>query len=98
LPVAAPWYFPTAEEYAARLAAAGFATESIALFARPTPLPTGLRGWLETFANPFVGVAAPAERSAILDEVTALLAPVLRDPRGCWTADYIRLRFFARRA
>jgi SAM-dependent methyltransferase len=97
-PVASPWYFPTAEEYAARLDAAGFATESIVLFARPTPLPTGLRGWLETFANPFVAVAAPAERSAILDEVTALLAPVLRDTRGSWTADYIRLRFFARRA
>jgi hypothetical protein len=29
--------------------------------------------------------------------VTALLAPVLRDAQGRWSADYIRLRFAARR-
>jgi SAM-dependent methyltransferase len=97
LPVAAPWYFPTVEEYADRLQEHGFVVDSIALFARPTLLPTGLRGWLTTFANPFIAVAAPAERGAILDAVTALLAPVLRDAQGRWSADYIRLRFAARR-
>ncbi|MCW5774424.1 MAG: class I SAM-dependent methyltransferase, partial [Rhodospirillaceae bacterium] len=35
-----PWYFPTAEEYAAKLQAAGFVLRRIELFARPTPLPT----------------------------------------------------------
>jgi SAM-dependent methyltransferase len=97
LPVASPWYFPTVEEYADRLQVHRFVLDSIALFARPTLLPTGLRGWLNTFANPFVAAAAPAERSEILDAVTALLAPVLRDTQGRWSADYIRLRFSARR-
>jgi SAM-dependent methyltransferase len=97
LAVATPWYFPTVEEYADRLEAHGFALDSIALFARPTLLPTGLRGWLATFANPFVAVAAPAERGAILDAVATLLAPVLRDTQGRWSADYIRLRFAAHR-
>jgi SAM-dependent methyltransferase len=97
LAAASPWYFPTAEEYAERLEVHGFALESITLFARPTLLPTGMRPWLDTFANPFVASATPAERDEILDAVTALLAPVLRDGQGRWTGDYIRLRFAARR-
>jgi SAM-dependent methyltransferase len=97
LEVASPWYFPTAEEYGERLQVHGFAFESIALLARPTLLPTGLRAWLDTFANPFVVSVAPAERDEILAAVTVLLAPVLRDSQGRWTADYIRLRFATRR-
>jgi SAM-dependent methyltransferase len=96
-PVASPWYFPTAEEYAERLRAHGFALDAMVLFARPTLLPTGLRGWLETFANPFVAGVQAAERAEILADVTALLAPVLRDTQGRWIADYVRLRFAARR-
>ncbi|MGO4725766.1 MULTISPECIES: hypothetical protein [unclassified Inquilinus] len=62
---------------------------------RPTPLPTGMRGWLDTFASPFLeGLDGPA-RVAVLDEVAALLAPSLRDQSGRWTADYVRLRFAA---
>jgi trans-aconitate methyltransferase len=97
LPVANPWYFPTVEQYAERLQVNGFRVEGIALFARPTLLPTGLRNWLTTFANPFVAAAQPSERGEILDAVTALLAPVLRDTQGRWSADYVRLRFAARR-
>ena len=65
------------------------------LFPRPTPLPTGMRGWLETFANPFCAALAPNERGDFLDEVTAMLSPVLCDSQGRWTADYMRLRFAA---
>jgi hypothetical protein len=36
-----------------------------------------------------------ALRGAYLDEVTALLKPVLCDADGKWTADYTRLRFAA---
>jgi hypothetical protein len=43
------------------------------------------------------GTAAPVERGEILDAVTALLAPALRDTLARWTADYTRLRFAARR-
>jgi trans-aconitate methyltransferase len=90
-----PWYFPTVDEYETRLRRAGFGLQSVQLIPRPTPLPTGMRGWLETFANPFCGALAPNERNDFLDEVTALLKPVLCDSQGRWTADYMRLRFAA---
>ena len=90
-----PWYFPTVDEYETRLRRAGFVPQSVQLIPRPTPLPTGMRGWLETFANPFCAALAPNERGDFLDEVTALLKPVLCDSQGRWTADYIRLRFAA---
>jgi SAM-dependent methyltransferase len=90
-----PWYFPTVEEYEARLRRAGFVAQSVQLIPRPTTLPTGMRGWLETFANPFCAAIAQPERDGFLDEVTALLKPVLCDSQGRWTADYMRLRFAA---
>lgn len=95
LHVASPWYFPTADEYAQLLASAGFVVEVVALLPRPTPLPTGLRGWLETFANPFVAAVEPARRDEIFAAVETLLAPILRDRAGLWTLDYVRLRFAA---
>jgi SAM-dependent methyltransferase len=92
-----PWYFPTVDDYEVRLRRAGFVPRSIQLIPRPTPLPTGMRGWLETFANPLcAALPRPQEdRSEFLDEVTALLKPVLCDADGRWTADYTRLRFSA---
>ncbi len=91
-----PWYFPTPDDYRERLVRAGFKVESMALIPRPTPLPTGMRGWLETFAIPFTKSVAEEKREAFLGEVTERLRPVLCDERGRWTADYMRLRFLAR--
>jgi trans-aconitate methyltransferase len=93
-----PWYFPTAEEYSAKLAAHGFTIESIELYPRLTPLPTGIRGWLATFAGPMIDVLPEAERAPLVDDVERLLHPVLCDTAGRWTADYVRLRLIARRA
>jgi trans-aconitate methyltransferase len=90
-----PWYFPTVDEYETRLRRAGFVPQSMQLIPRPTPLPTGMRGWLATFANPFCAALAQSEQNDFLDEVTALLKPVLCDSQGRWTADYMRLRFAA---
>jgi trans-aconitate methyltransferase len=92
-----PWYYPTADEYARRLAAHGFAIESIELYPRLTPLPTGIRGWLDTFAGAMTGALPERERAAVVDDVEALLRPVLCDAEGRWTADYVRLRLIARR-
>jgi trans-aconitate methyltransferase len=92
-----PWYFPTVDDYTGRLERAGFKAESVQLIPRPTPLPTGMRAWLETFANPFCGVLPKEEQSAFLDEATNMLRPVLCDEQGRWTADYMRLRFVARK-
>jgi trans-aconitate methyltransferase len=91
-----PWYFPTVDDYSARLNRAGFQIDYIALIPRPTPLPTGMRGWLETFAIPFTNVLPEADRGGFLDEVTERLRPALCDEQGRWTADYMRLRFLAR--
>jgi SAM-dependent methyltransferase len=90
-----PWYFPTVDEYESRLRRAQFVPQSVQLVPRPTPLPTGMRGWLETFANPFCAAFPDAERGDFLDEVTTRLKPVLCDAKGRWTADYVRLRFAA---
>jgi len=95
---AAPWYFPTVEEYSERLIKGGFVVTYIALIPRPTPLPGDISGWLETFAENFTSKLAPAERPAFIEEVRATLRPQLCDASGKWVADYTRLRFAAYRA
>jgi len=90
-----PWYFPTVEEYGAKLRTAGFAVRHIETFARPTPLPTKIGDWLDTFAESFLAAVPPAERAAVKDQVAALAAPKLQKPDGTWFADYVRLRFAA---
>jgi len=92
-----PWYFQTPDEHRPRLEQAGFEVEYIALVPRPTQLPTGMRGWLETFAIPFMKSLPESDRGEYLDEVTEQLRPVLCDSQGRWTADYVRLRFLARK-
>ncbi len=92
-----PWYFPTAEEYRERLDANGFDVDSIRLFPRPTPLPSDVTDWLETFAQPFLAGVPDGDRPALLREMRARLEPVLRTPGGGWMADYVRLRFAATR-
>ena len=94
-PFVHPWFFPTPVEYRALLEAHGFEVSHLELYPRPTPLPTGMRGWLETFAGPMLAPLSPEARPRALDAVTELLAPVLRDSQGNWTADYVRLRVVA---
>lgn len=90
------WYFPTPAEYQARLEAAGFAVQRIALIPRPTPIPSDMAGWLETLAAPVLAGLPEARRGAVRDKAQALLRPALCDAAGNWTADYMRLRFEAR--
>ena len=87
-----PWYYPSADEYRARLEAHGFSVTAIRLFPRPTQLPTGMTGWLRTFrVSQFEGV--PAELAAQVEqEIVELLRPSLYDQAGQWTADYVRLQ------
>ncbi len=88
------WY-PSAKHYARLLQASGFRVDSAMLIPRLTPLPTGLAGWLATFADPLLADYPKLDRPALLAEVETLLAPALRDEDGDWTADYVRLRFAA---
>jgi SAM-dependent methyltransferase len=89
-----PWYFPTAEDYRARLQAAGFTVARIELFSRPTPLPGDVSGWLSTFAQAFIKLVPEGERAEVVAEVQEALRPRL-GVAGVWTADYMRLRFIA---
>lgn len=90
------WDFPSPGLQRQRLEALGFEIEAIRLIPRPTPLPTGMAGWLQTFGTPFVADLAEAARAPVLAEAVARLEPVLHDPVEGWMADYVRLRFRAR--
>ena len=92
-----PWYFPTIEDYSARLRNAGFVISYISLFPRPTPLPGDVTAWLETFAENFLRALPAARRPAFLEDVREALRPKLCDASGNWTADYVRLRFAAQK-
>jgi trans-aconitate methyltransferase len=92
-----PWFFPAADEYRQLLERAGFIVRTATLFPRPTPLPTGVEGWLTMFAQPFLAVLTPEERRAVIEEVSNAVRHDLRDTDGGWFADYVRLRFFAER-
>jgi SAM-dependent methyltransferase len=84
-------------EYRARLESHGFLVEEITLTPRPTPLPSGMAAWLETFRRSVLEILPGAERAEAVEQIVALLKPVLLDQEGNWTADYVRLRFLARR-
>jgi trans-aconitate methyltransferase len=91
-------YFPTTAAYRTRLIRHGFHVEEIQLIPRPTPLPeSGMHGWLTTFRSGVLATIPDTLRTRVLDETVALLEPVLRDEQGNWMADYVRLRFIARR-
>lgn len=90
-----PWYFPTLDDYRARLERVGFLVKVLELEPRPTMLPGAMAGWLETFAGDFVNLLPPAERPSFIAEVEAALAPLLQTAEGRWVVDYVRLRFKA---
>jgi trans-aconitate methyltransferase len=92
-----PWFFPTIEDYSARLRKAGFVISYISLFPRPTPLPGDVRSWLESFAENFLRALPLADTAAYMEEVRDALRPKLCDADGNWTADYVRLRFAAQK-
>jgi trans-aconitate methyltransferase len=97
LTVANPWFFPRPEEYRELLEAVGFSVDSLALIPRPTPLPGDMGGWLQTFAQPYISALPAAETHGFISEVVNALRPVLCDSNGTWHADYVRLRFSARK-
>jgi SAM-dependent methyltransferase len=92
-----PWYYPDEATFKAKLEGHGFEVERLVLFRRPTPLPTGVAGWLETFSMPLVRRVSADQRAEVLADIARRAEPRLRAPNGTIVADYVRLRFKARR-
>jgi trans-aconitate methyltransferase len=88
-------YYATPAEYSARLDTHGFAVKAIDLVPRPTPLATGIRGWLETFERATLDNIPENQREVFLQDVEDLLRHEVCDSHGNWTAHYVRLRFLA---
>ncbi|MEM1363492.1 MAG: class I SAM-dependent methyltransferase [Pseudomonadota bacterium] len=88
------WDFPRPEKQQSRLEEVGFEVTKIALIPRPTPLPTGMSGWLETFAAPYLAKVGPHAQADVLAQTEEFLHHH-KDHSGVWWADYVRLRFSA---
>lgn len=92
-----PWYYAGAPEYTELLTRRNFTVDYIELIPRPTKLPGDILGWLEVFAQPFGNAVTVPRRAEFLHEVRDQLQAKLRQPDGSWYADYVRLRFKAKR-
>lgn len=99
VPPAEESFYPTAQEYRDVLEAAGFEVASAEIIPRATPIPSGMSAWLQTFRGGFIDNAGvpEVERSQVIEDTRAMLRPILADQAGNWTADYVRLRFAARK-
>ncbi len=92
------WY-PSVADFTAVYAGAGFVDIDARLIPRPTPLPTGVAGWVRTFRTGLMdaGGIPDDEQAEIAYAVERRTAPDLRQPDGGWLADYVRLRFSMRK-
>ena len=74
----------------------GLKVKKMISFSRPTLLPTGIKGWLQTFSAPAL-INVPVEmHEKLIDEITEKVEKELeRNENGQILADYIRLRFEA---
>jgi SAM-dependent methyltransferase len=99
VPAEDPQWYPSPEEFTRLYACAGFTRIEAQLIPRPTPLPTGVAGWVITLRKGMLDVAgvADAERPGLAAAVEARLEDRLRHPDGSWIADYVRLRFTMRK-
>ncbi|KAF9463006.1 S-adenosyl-L-methionine-dependent methyltransferase [Collybia nuda] len=91
-----PWYFPSMEDYVKLLVTASFEPVHLSLTPRLTPLPAGLRGWLQVFArNTFFSGFPEEEAQLMMDEVEEICRVDCQDASGKWAMVYMRLRFCA---
>ena len=91
-----PWYFPSLGEYARLVEQAGLRVAYASHFSRPTPLEgeSGLRDWMEMFAETLTEGVPSSMREELWDAVEAAVRPALYGDGG-WNADYWRLRVVA---
>lgn len=91
-----PWDFPRPDIQRARLERAGFIVEKIELFPRPTPLRSGIKGWLTAVGRILFDHIPEEAIAGIKDDTVRRLEPLI-DADGICHADYVRLQFVARR-
>ena len=98
MPESDPAWYPDVEEFTRLYAVAGFCEIRAELVTRPTPLPTGVSGWVRTFRAGLMDVAMVPdwERDSVAQAVEDRL-PQLRQAEGGYCADYVRLRFTMRK-
>ena len=91
-----PWYFPSLGDYAMLVEQAGLRVAYASHFPRPTLLEgeSGLRDWLEMFAEALTADVPPSMREELWDAVEDAVRPTLHGAGG-WHADYWRLRVVA---
>jgi hypothetical protein len=99
VPAEDPQWYPSVEEFVRLYACAGFTQIQAHLIRRPTPLPSGVAGWVKTFRSGWLDVAQvpPEAREEVAAAIEARLRPLLQQPDGSWNADYVRLRFSMRK-
>jgi SAM-dependent methyltransferase len=99
VPAEDPQWYPSCEEFVRLYACAGFVEIQAQLIPRPTPLPAGVSGWVKTFRAGMLNAAGvpEADRDSVAAAVETRLKPVLQQPDGSWSADYVRLRFTMRK-
>lgn len=76
---------------------AGFQVTRIELAPRQTFLPNGMAGWLEVFREPFLAQFDQQQKDQVMADILELLTNQLKTPEGEWFADYVRLRFVAKK-
>ena len=97
-PAQDPSWYPDVEEFTRLYCVAGFSDVQAQLVDRPTPLPSGVAGWVKTFRAGLLDLAMVPEweRDALAEAVEARV-PELRQSDGTYHADYVRLRFSMRK-
>lgn len=91
-----PWYFPGLGEYARLVEQAGLRVAYASHFPRLTSLEgeSGLRDWMEMFAETLTEDVPSSMREELWDAVEDAVRPALYGDGG-WHADYWRLRVVA---
>lgn len=95
LPADDPQWYASPNAFRSVYFEVGFEEIEADLIPRPTPLPTGITGWIKTFRAGFMDMAGvPAEeRDEIAQAVEDRIADSLSQADGSVCADYVRLRF-----
>jgi SAM-dependent methyltransferase len=99
VPAEDPQWYPSLDEFTRLYASAGFIDIQAQLIPRPTPLPTGVKGWIKTFRSGWLDVASVPDdaKPDVAEAIQRRLAPQLQLPDCTWFADYVRLRFTMRK-